>query len=486
MFSGDTTLVTSTLSENTAAGGPGGRGGFGPGGVGGLGAGGGLDVLSGKAQLSKSTVSGNHASGALGGTGECAGCLGDLFAGGNGGAAQEAGLFIAAGALGLRQTTVSANSATGGMGGRRTTNFTGGNGTSTGAGGGSSLGAGIFVGNGDISLANSTFFANQARGGAAARVFCAPTCSKSGKGGDAAGGGLYLSAGSISLTGDSIASNQALTGVETVNPGSSLGAGIANAGATSFLTNTTLIGNNTQDSGRANNGNNMSGPVTSSYSLFGQTAGAAITDDGGNLLDVAPVLDPGGLKFNGGPTQNDALESGSPAIDVVPVAHCTDLALPPNPLIIDQRGFPRPDIGDSNCDIGAYEVEDTSFLPFSHFGGGLKIDPDAGVFYLSGGFKLGSGGTIDPTTQPVAFRVGDYAIRLPVSSFVQHSTGYVYQKRINGIFLCVFIKFTDVPGTYQLLANRFGGTLNSTTGPVPVTLTIGDNSGTTQMSAKYY
>ena len=116
----------------------------------------------------------------------------------------------------------------------------------------------------------------------------------------------------------------------------------------------------------------------------------------------------------------------------------------------------------------------------------LKIDPDAGVFYLSGGFKLGSGGTIDPTTQPVAFGVGDYAIRLPVGSFVQHSTGYVYQKRINDIFLCVFIKFTTTTGRYVLLANRIGGTLTNTTSPVPVTLTIGDNSGTTQMSAKYY
>ena len=35
-------------------------------------------------------------------------------------------------------------------------------------------------------------------------------------------------------------------------------------------------------------------------------------------------------------------------------------------------------------------------IPFSRFGGSLLIDPDAGVFYLSGGFKLGPGGSIDP------------------------------------------------------------------------------------------
>jgi hypothetical protein len=77
------------------------------------------------------------------------------------------------------------------------------------------------------------------------------------------------------------------------------------------------------------------------------------------------------------------------------------------------------------------------------------------VFHLSGGFKLGSGGTIDPVTQSVAFGVGSYAIRLPAGSFGKYSSGYVYQKKVNGIFLCVFIKFTSIPGTYPLLANRW-------------------------------
>jgi hypothetical protein len=62
----------------------------------------------------------------------------------------------------------------------------------------------------------------------------------------------------------------------------------------------------------------------------------------------------------------------------------------------------------------------------------------------------------------------------------------VYQKKVGGIFLCVFIKFTNTPGTYQLLANRIGGTLDSTTSPLPVTLTIGDDSGSTLMNARFY
>jgi hypothetical protein len=97
---------------------------------------------------------------------------------------------------------------------------------------------------------------------------------------------------------------------------------------------------------------------------------------------------------------------------------------------------------------------------------------------------LGSGGSINPVTEPVTFSVGSYSVTLPPGSFVKYKTGYVYQKTVNHIFLCVFIKFTSTPGQYQLLANRIGGTLTSTTSPVPVTLAIGNDSGTARMNAK--
>jgi hypothetical protein len=124
-------------------------------------------------------------------------------------------------------------------------------------------------------------------------------------------------------------------------------------------------------------------------------------------------------------------------------------------------------------------------IPFSRFGGSLLIDPDVGVFYLSGGFKLGPGGSINPSTEPVTFSVGSYSVTLLPGSFVRYKTGYVYQKTVNHIFLCVFIKFTSTPGSFVLLANRRGGTLSTTTSPVPVILAIGDDSGTTQMNSKF-
>jgi hypothetical protein len=63
----------------------------------------------------------------------------------------------------------------------------------------------------------------------------------------------------------------------------------------------------------------------------------------------------GPLAENGGPTLTMALLPGSPAIDAVPVERCTDAD--GAPLLVDQRGVPRPQ-GDA-CDIGAFELEAT-------------------------------------------------------------------------------------------------------------------------------
>ena len=203
-----------------------------------------------------------------------------------------------------------------------------------------------------------------------------------------------------------------------------------------------------------------------------------ITDHGGNLFNVNPLLDPLGLQFNGGPTQTVALQNSSPAIDAVPVAHCTDLATPPHPLTTDRRGLPRPDLSETACDIGAYELQDT--IAFSHFSGSLRIDPDAGFFGLSGSFTLGTGGIFNPASNSVTFSVGSYSITAPAGRFVRYSTGYVYQGTFNGIFVCVFIKFTSTPGKYVLLATA-RGVIPATASPVPVSL----YSGSTQMTATF-
>ncbi len=336
LAAGKVDLIRSKMSDNGALGGVGAKAtGFSGGAAGGAGAGGGLYVHSGSARLFSSMVSDNKAHGGTGGRG--LGCnLSDFcIDGGAGGAAQGAGLFVARGTLSIERSTISGNSALGGT-------------APQGATSGLADGAGLFVGNGNINLANTTLFGNTASVGP-----CFSDSSGNGSCSDAAGGGMYISSASVSLAGVTIASNQAL-GMTVGRFGFASGGGIANVGATSLAANATLIADNISDSG-VYTGDVVSGPITLSYSLISQSTDALLTNDGGNVFDLDPNLDPGGLKFNGGPNKTIALERGSPAINAVPLEHCTDLASPPHPLTIDQRGFPRPDAGEQACDMGAYE-----------------------------------------------------------------------------------------------------------------------------------
>ncbi len=152
----------------------------------------------------------------------------------------------------------------------------------------------MFVAGGSVSLANSTFFANTANNGGSGG---GGILGHRGPGGDSAGGGLFVAGGSVNLVGLTIASNQAEAGGAGRRPnpfgsGSSLGGGICNSGATSLVSDSTLIGNNTQDTASTGGGPDVSGAITSSYSLISQTAGATITDNGHNIFGVDPLLDP--------------------------------------------------------------------------------------------------------------------------------------------------------------------------------------------------
>jgi CSLREA domain-containing protein len=317
-----------------------------------------------------------------------------------------------------------------------------------------------------LTITNSTFSANRAaRFGGGIDTAGTLTVTNSTFSGNSAnlGGGIYKEVGgTLSVTNSTFSGNSST---------STIGAGAAYYGVGGIF-KATIIANST--------GSNCGGHpnVDAGYNISDTLAcGFSKTGSANNGVHVNPRLSTAGLANNGGPTQTIALQPDSPAIDAIPLGDCTDQASPPNPIITDQRLFPRPDIGEVACDIGAYEVQDTAFVPFAGFGGGLTLHPGAGLFYLSGGFKLGPGGSIDPATEPVAFSVGNYALRLPAGSFVKNNTGYVYQKTVNGIFLFVYIKFTSTPGIYRLLVERKGGPLP--TNPAPVTLTIGNDSGST-------
>jgi hypothetical protein len=76
-----------------------------------------------------------------------------------------------------------------------------------------------------------------------------------------------------------------------------------------------------------------------------------------SLINTPLMLDPTGLESNGGPTQTVLPAGTSPAVDFVPTP-CTDNT--PNPVLLDQRLFMRPDkdggVPENFCDAGAVET----------------------------------------------------------------------------------------------------------------------------------
>ena len=73
------------------------------------------------------------------------------------------------------------------------------------------------------------------------------------------------------------------------------------------------------------------------------------TNKGDQVSVTEQQLKLGELGDNGGPTMTHALLRGSVAIDVVPADACE--------VDTDQRGEPRPKMGGTMCDVGAFEVQ---------------------------------------------------------------------------------------------------------------------------------
>jgi len=127
--------------------------------------------------------------------------------------------------------------------------------------------------------------------------------------------------------------------------------------------------------------------------------------------------------------------------------------------------------------------------PFLAFSATLTIDfggpPPENTFNLHSSFTLSSTASngINPVTEPVTLQVGTVTTTLPPGSFSMHKNGsFTFAGVIGGVSLDAQIKPT---GTlrYEFQAKGKGASLTGTTNPVPVMLTIGDDSGTTSVTA---
>lgn len=163
------------------------------------------------------------------------------------------------------------------------------------------------------------------------------------------GGGIALSTANVQIVSSTLALNHAGASGADIHQGT-----IAD---TSLAIRNSIIGAGTVDAGSV--------PATD-RDIY-QPGGASDPSAGGNVIEQpstptcnaadrcqSPLLT--ALALNGGTTSNHALGAGSPAIDFIAAANCTnDVGAA---LLFDQRGvaFPR-QVGGNNCDSGAFEVQ---------------------------------------------------------------------------------------------------------------------------------
>lgn len=206
-------------------------------------------------------------------------------------------------------------------------------------------GGGILCYNGALDLIRSTISDNEATGpgGGIQLEGCTAslqnsTCSFNHAG--SSGGGIGVFVGStLNLLYTTVASNIA----DANNDSLGSGGGVYNSASTINATNSII----------ADNLKYLTGEDCSSLAVNGTNVQNWFEDDtctGAGTGKGNPQLAP--LANNGGPTQTQAIQAGSGAIDQITSANCQ--------LSNDQRGYHRP--SGTYCDIGAYEYQKGSFF----------------------------------------------------------------------------------------------------------------------------
>ncbi len=151
--------------------------------------------------------------------------------------------------------------------------------------------------------------------------------------------------------------------------------------------------------------------------------------------------------------------------------------------------------GENDLGCGTvFKLAGTGFVPpvpFLAFAAVLKIDfgtaPNTDAFQLGTSFTLSSTApAFNPLTDPVTLHIGTFAVTIPGGSFYKNHQGeFVFSGIINGVTIKAVIKST---GTlrYNFQAGAQNASLTGTQNAVPVTLTIGSDSGTTSVTAQIF
>lgn len=225
-------------------------------------------------------------------------------------------IYVAGGTLSVFACTFSSNNATNGEGGA-IANIVGGTVNVVGSTfiGNNAPGGGAIANLGTLNIVNATFSGNSATG---------------------SGGALYSRLGTMNVVGSTFSGNTARNGGAVFNTG------------TLALTLSVIAGNNAN----GGSGPDLYGSVDTDGggNVVGTTNGSTGLTGSSNKLNTDPLLAPLAL-YSPGMVQTFALQTGSPALDVVacPMDPTTKM-----PLTTDARGIARPQ--GMACDAGSSET----------------------------------------------------------------------------------------------------------------------------------
>ncbi len=134
--------------------------------------------------------------------------------------------------------------------------------------------------------------------------------------------------------------------------------------------------------------------------------------------------------------------------------------------------------------IGPSSVAITPLVPFASSFAKLEIAKQG--FDLNESFTLGANSSgINPVTENVTLQIGTFSVTIPGGSFKLNRNGrFAFQGVINGVSMQVQI----VPlgnNIFTFNAQATGVDLTGLTNPVTVVVTIGDDTGSTAVTAQF-
>jgi hypothetical protein len=221
-----------------------------------------------------------------------------------------------------------------------------------------------------------------------------------------------------------------------------------------------------------NNGNFVDTNVPNTM----QGLSVAVTSNGITWLTGAPGVNSAFVQVVGNPFGFQSI-SGTPAVGNARQGTSVALSSDGSTAIL---GGPF----DNSSTGAAWVFGPPPFTAFSAFSVHLTVYPNQKEFSINSNFTLGTTSNgINPPTEPVTLKIGSLTITIPAGSFVNAgSPGYfTFVGVIDGVSLNVLIRQTSGNNyIFGVIAKNVSLTIQN---PVSVTLTIGDDSGTTSVNA---